>query len=316
MKTQKHLIIIFATLILSAFQLSAQVAINTDGSAPDNSAMLDVKSTSKGMLIPRMSQVQISQILSPTDGLMAFCTTDHKFYAFNESLNLWHEFSFGSSTILPYVPPFSCGTPFRDPRDLTIYNTVLIGTQCWFAQNLNIGTKIPGCSNQTNNGVIEKFCYNDDDDANCAIYGGIYQWNEAMQYTTTPGVQGICPPGWHVPTNDEWTTLTTYLGGGSVAGGRMKSTGTLENGTGLWSAPNAGATNSSGFTAFPGGARGYEGCSYFGLAGFASFWSSTQNDFDPNTYAFYRFLYFNNESLSRNYDDKATGFPVRCIKDN
>ena len=88
----------------------------------------------------------------------------------------------GNLSITP--PAFTCGTPLTDTRDGKIYNTVLIGTQCWFVQNLNIGTKFIGSANQTNNGIIEKYCYNNDD-ANCAIYGGLYQWDEAMQYVTT-----------------------------------------------------------------------------------------------------------------------------------
>jgi uncharacterized protein (TIGR02145 family) len=85
-------------------------------------------------------------------------------------------------------------------------------------------------------------------EANCAVYGGLYQWKEMMQYVNTPGVQGICPTGWHVPDVYEFTALASCPGGESVAGGKMKSTGTIEAGTGLWLSPNTGATNESGFT--------------------------------------------------------------------
>jgi uncharacterized protein (TIGR02145 family) len=124
------------------------------------------------------------------------------------------------------------------------------------AENLNVGMRIESNLSQTDNGVIEKYYY-DNDPANCAIYGGLYQWKEVMQYVTTPGAQGICPSGWHVPMDTEWCTLTQYLDptvncgvngwSGSNAGGKIKSTGTLEAGNGLWHTPNAGATNESGF---------------------------------------------------------------------
>jgi len=107
------------------------------------------------------------------------------------------------------------------------YNTVQIGAQCWLKENLNIGTKINGTVNQNNNSIIEKYCYGDLE-SNCNIYGGLYQWNEMMQYVTTAGVQGICPAGWHVPTDDQWATVATFLGGEGLAGGKMKSTGTIE----------------------------------------------------------------------------------------
>ncbi len=126
-----------------------------------------------------------------------------------------------------------------------------------------------------NNSIIEKYCYNNST-ANCDIYGGLYQWNEMMQYTTTPGAQGICPAtGWHLPTDAEWTILTTFLGGEGIAGGKMKTTGTIEAGTGLWYAPNTGATNESGFTALPGGYRSDNG-DFDGLGYYAYFWSSTE----------------------------------------
>ncbi|MCD4680222.1 MAG: hypothetical protein K8S00_07525, partial [Bacteroidales bacterium] len=137
------------------------------------------------------------------------------------------------------IYPFKCGKPFTDLRDGQAYNTVQIGDQCWMAENLNIGERISSSMNQTNNGVIEKYCINNP--GNCDEYGGFYQWNEMMEYSTIAGSQGICPNGWHVPTYDEWTILYSYLGGYEVAGGKMKESGTLH-----WLPPNTGATNESG----------------------------------------------------------------------
>ncbi|MBI4649431.1 MAG: hypothetical protein HY738_23240 [Bacteroidia bacterium] len=108
-----------------------------------------------------------------------------------------------------------CGSAqLKDDRDGRIYNTKQIGSKCWMAQNLNIGTKInstAGGQLQTNNGIIEKYCYSNNS-ANCDTYGGLYEWREMMQYASsdaglTGTTQGICPAGWHIPTHHEWTTL-------------------------------------------------------------------------------------------------------------
>jgi uncharacterized protein (TIGR02145 family) len=199
--------------------------------------------------------------------------------------------------------PFLCGNTV--PHGGKNYQTVQIGTQCWFKENLNIGARINGSQNQTNNGIIEKYCY-DDNESNCNVYGGLYQWDELMQYVTTQGAKGLCPDGWHIPTDAEWTTLTNYLGGEAVAGGKMKEAGYTH-----WAPPNTGATNSSGFTALPGGLRGNDG-SFYNLSYLAYFWSSSQND---ATYAWHRYLYYSNESVYRNYFNKAHGFSCRCLQD-
>ena len=99
-----------------------------------------------------------------------------------------------------------CGELLTDSRDGQQYETVLIGTQCWMAENLNIGTRIDGVNDPSDNGNIEKYCY-DDDPANCETYGGLYQWNEMMEYVTIERVQGICPEGWYIPTDDDWKIL-------------------------------------------------------------------------------------------------------------
>ena len=190
------------------------------------------------------------------------------------------------------------------------YSIVAIGSQCWMAENLNVGTRINGVNEQTNNSTLEKYCY-DDLESNCDIYGGLYQWDEMMQYVTTEGAQGICPSGWHIPSDAEWTALITYLGGESVAGGKMKSTGTIEAGTGLWYDPNAGATNESGFTGLPGGSRG-NGGGFYGLSYAAYFWSSSGY---IGSYVWYRRLYYTDDEVSRFFDGKTYGRSVRCIED-
>ncbi|MBI9036433.1 MAG: hypothetical protein JEZ03_18400, partial [Bacteroidales bacterium] len=208
-----------------------------------------------------------------------------------------------------------CGDPLIDPRDGQIYTTVEIGTQCWMAENLNIGSMINGNSNMTNNSVIEKYCY-DNVAANCEIYGGLYQWNEMMQYVTSKGTQGICPGGWHLPTDDEWKILegnvdSQYPVGDPVwnqtghrgfdAGLNLKST------TGWY-----GGGNGSGlfnYEALPGGYRYYNGGFDF-LTRYASFWSSSEVD---SSSAWYRNLSFNRDEVYRGDYYKLFGYSVRCL---
>jgi len=145
-----------------------------------------------------------------------------------------------------------------DSRDGKVYNTVLIGSQCWLRENLNIGTRIDGSQVQTSNSMIEKYCYNDDPDK-CETYGGLYQWNEAMQYSTIEGTQGICPDGWHIPTKVEFQILQTFVG---ADGNALKAIG---QGTGLGA-----GTNTSGFSALLAGYRwGDENPDFMGLGYYA-----------------------------------------------
>jgi uncharacterized protein (TIGR02145 family) len=206
--------------------------------------------------------------------------------------------------------PPCAGTPTVTYGGKT-YNTIPIGTQCWFKENLNIGTRINASLDQTDNSSIEKYCYGDLE-SNCDVYGGLYQWNEMMQYVTTAGVQGICPIGWHIPTDAEYFILTSYLGGESVAGGKMKSTGTIEDSTGLWHTPNAGATNESGFSAIPAGYRYYAGGSLY-LPGYVGYWWSS-SDYGTN-YTVTRVINLNYTNVYKSSYNKNYGFSVRCLRD-
>jgi len=176
-----------------------------------------------------------------------------------------------------------------------IYNTVTINDQCWFKDNLNIGIQINGTNDQTNNPTIEKYCYNNNS-ANCNIYGGLYQWNELMNYSTST-TQGICPTGWHVPSDDEWTTLITYLGGDS--GYKLKASS--------W---GDGSNNSSGFTALPAGNR-LVGGGFGNLGGFAFFWSSSERR--PGD-SWLRYLVSGDSGVYRHNDNQTVGYSVRCLK--
>jgi len=216
------------------------------------------------------------------------------------------------TTLAP--PVWTCGDPFTDPRDNQSYSTVQIGTQCWMAENLNTGIQIPGAGNQTDNGLIEKYCYNDTE-ANCDIYGGLYQWNEMTQYVSLAFSRGICPDGWHLPTDAEWCTLEQYVDPtincmisgwrGIDGGGKLK-----ESGTAHWAPPNTGATNSSGFTALPGGYRNYNGASFGNLTNFGSFWTSTES----SSNAWGRALATSYATINRFSQQKAYGNSVRCLK--
>jgi len=193
-----------------------------------------------------------------------------------------------------------------DFRDSQIYKVVKIGQQWWMQENLNIGTRIDGSQDGTDNGMIEKYCY-DNDIANCDTLGGLYQWNEMMDYNPSdaenPGTtRGVCPVGWHVPTDNEWTELTDFLGGESIAGGKMKETGTNH-----WREPNAGATNESCFTALPGGDGSFSHIHNYGY-----WWSSTEYYAD----SWHRYMYYNSPLIYRNSIQKKDGFSVRCVMDS
>lgn len=180
------------------------------------------------------------------------------------------------------------------------YNTVLIGDQCWLRENLDIGTRINGSQNQTDNSIIEKYCY-DDDPANCDTYGGLYQWKEAMQYSTTEGARGICPPGWHIPTMGEIETLAITLVGD---GNALKAIG---EGTG-----EGAGTNTTGFSALLAGDRSqfgdFENIGFDGL-----FWCSSE--YDAQSAGNFSLEYDSHWIFIGENDLKDYGYSVRCIKD-
>ncbi len=221
----------------------------------------------------------------------------------------------GIMSMVPGLFGFACGEDLIDLRDGQIYNTVQIGTQCWMAENMNVGTMINGSSNPTDNGTIEKYCYNNEEDS-CNMYGGLYQWDEMMQYSTTPGVQGICPTGWHLPTDTEWCILENEVDSGTVscsafgwrgtdAGGNLKETGTTH-----WSTPNTGATNLSNFTALGSGYRHTNG-TFYNLNNVAKFWTSNENGIS----AWRRVMDNMLAKVGRHYNYKTNGNSVRCLQD-
>ena len=182
---------------------------------------------------------------------------------------------------------------FTDPRDGHVYKTITIGTQTWMAENLAylpVAASSPTVGSETTANAGKPFYYVYD----LAKYGVLYNWYAALT---------AAPAGWHLPSDAEWTTLSTYLGGDVVSGGKLKSS------TG-WYSPNTGATNSSCFSALPGGARGSNGLTNAGNYGY--WWSSTEINTD---YAWFRNLYCYYGYLNRYDYSKYIGFSVRCVRD-
>ncbi len=202
--------------------------------------------------------------------------------------------------------PWQCGSLFTDIRDGQTYETVQIGGQCWMAENLNIGTMINGSDNQTDDEVFEKYCYKNKT-SNCDTYGGLYQWNEMMQYDTTLGIQGICPAGWHLPTDAEWCILErevdtniscSNIGWRGVNGGRKLKQG-----------------GDRSFKVVLAGTRDIDG-KFYSCRKTTIFWSSSASPPNENcTSAWERYLDESHATVYRHYLGKGLGLSVRCIED-
>jgi len=218
----------------------------------------------------------------------------------------------------PTIEETTSGT-FIDSRDGNEYNWVQIGDQVWMAENLAYLPSVNMVADGSEDAAGSYYYVYGYDGTNVAdakatdnyaTYGVLYNWTAAMDgeasSTTNPsGIQGVCPAGWHLPSDAEWTELTDYLGG-TGAGGKLKETGTTH-----WNSPNTGATNEIGFTALPGGRRSYTGTFYdVGIYGF--WWSATESS---ATSAWYRFLSCYSSYVSRGNYGKEVGFSVRCLRD-
>ncbi len=194
----------------------------------------------------------------------------------------------------------------HDSRDGNLYSYKTIGTQVWMTENL---AYLPAVSAQVTDSDTEPhyhvYNYYSTDVAeakattNYQIYGVLYNWTAAKI---------VCPEGWHLPSNDEWTTLIDNLGGEGVAGGKMKEAGTAH-----WKSPNEGATNESGFTALPGGSRQMHGTAFESIGLFGNWWSSTEDYL--STYPFSWNLIYYVSKVGWGYNFKDEGFSVRCVQD-
>ena len=194
----------------------------------------------------------------------------------------------------------------------SICSDVQICNQIWMGCNLDVdtyrnGDTIPEVSDpiQWNNLTTGAWCYYNNDPANGAIFGKLYNWYAVND------PRCLAPDGYHIPTDAEWTELSDCLGGENEAGGKLKSKGTIEDGDGLWISPNTGATNSSGFSALPGGFRyDYGSFNYFNYYGY--WWSNTVDDtLNP----WYRYMYYYVTYIYRNSNNKGLGLSVRCVRD-
>ena len=245
-------------------------------------------------------------------------------YSASSTLNI-RNYGNATSSVQGAISLLICGNSTYgkvDDVDNNTYNTVKIGTQCWMKENMRT-TKYPngsaitrgptttwsasdlsyyGCPPNTDN--------NAEDCAAVSTLGYMYQWSAAMNNTTTAGAQGICPSGWHIPTDGEQNTLDQYL-----------KTGTCDaNRSGLWDCDPAGTklssytlngTNSSGFSGLLAGYRNTASPWFYGRGTYTYFWSSAQS----GSNAWYRLLYSSYSTVYRNANTKAYGFSVRCLKD-
>jgi len=195
-----------------------------------------------------------------------------------------------------------------------VYNIATIGTQTWMADNLkstkyNDGTSLPNVTddNTWSTTTSAAYCYYDNDPSNKDSHGALYNWyavdnNDASKMASNGG-KNICPKGWHVPSDAEWTTLVDYLG--TNANGKLKETGLAH-----WSDPNQGATNESGFTAVPGGFRHFAGFVFFQKNDYLWMWSTTWYG-HGGTIRIYSLDY----PVSQNMQMERYGLSVRCLKD-
>jgi len=184
------------------------------------------------------------------------------------------------------------------------YATIRIGYQTWMAENLKVtryndGTSIPNETddNTWSASTTGRWCYYDNDPAYNSIYGKLYNWYAV-------NTEKLCPAGWHIPVSAEWIQLENYLGGKAVAGGKMKATG-------LWTAPNVGATNESGFSGLPGGYRAPGGTFDNSIGRESRWWTNTITNWNP----YMKYLYYSNNSTQEGLLSMSAGSYCRCVKD-
>lgn len=254
---------------------------------PNPSARLDVSSTTQGFLPPRMTTLQRNAITSPAAGLIIFNTTNNRLEVRNSSA--WEALLTPESTAV-FLP------------------TIVIGNQQWMSKNLDVafyrnGDPIPQVTDPIAWAGLTTgaWCYYNNDPILGYRYGKLYNWYAVND------PRGLAPQGWRIPSNADWTTLATTLGGSVPAGGKMKEPGNFN-----WVGANVGADNSSGWTGLPGGRR--EGNSQkFDWVGETGFWWSSSELNSSN--AWFRNVGFNSGELFTSHVSKTWGFSVRCLRD-
>jgi uncharacterized protein (TIGR02145 family) len=252
-------------------------------------AALEVKSTTNGFLPPRLTIAQRDSISNPSEGLEIWNTDCGELQVFNGYV--WTNM-IGGTACANYVP----------------IPSVTICNQIWMTKNLDVskyrnGDPIPQVTDATQWGNLSTgaWCwYNNDSATYATTYGKLYNWYAVND------TRGLAPPGWHVPSDAEWTTLSTCLGGIAVTGGKMKEVGTIH-----WITPNTGADNSSGFTGLPGGSRYYSG-PFLDLGYYGNFWSSTEI---ATVNGSIHYLSYGDGFLNGGSSVKKYGYSVRCLRD-
>ena len=273
-------------------------------------------------------------------------------YAQNDSIYFWKEgqliaqrsIKTADLDSITFQRPNTSGINISGPNvtdvDGNTYQSVTNCGQTWTKQNLNVskysdGTPIPQVTDPTAwvNLTTGAWCYYNNDPANGAVYGKLYNWYavvgiyDAASLANPALRKKLAPTGWHIPTDGEWSNLINCLdpnadGGNKVntAGGKMKSTGTIQAGTGLWLSPNTDATNASGFTGLPAGSRFSDGSfqgPFFASIGYDGFWwSSSDSSGISATSAWSWFLNMNIGDATRYCcGNKRNGWSVRCLRD-
>ncbi|MCP3907475.1 MAG: hypothetical protein GY712_05595, partial [Oceanicoccus sp.] len=291
--------ILTTALVILSLGLFAQVSINSDSADPDGSVILDVKSTDKGLLPPRMTKAQRDGILYPAVGLLVFQTDETPGYYYYAGPH-WIGITGSGTGAISASALIDC--------DGNAYPTINIGNQVWMAENLKVthyrnGNNIPNETADTtwSNLTTGAYCWYNNNQSAYEKHGPLYNWHAVADS------RGLCPDGWHVPTHAEWTTLTTYLGGPNVAGGKMKAT------SDLWHSPNTAANNSSSFSGLACGRRNYDG-SFNYIVHNEYWWSSTESSSSSGS-AWLRSLGYDSGDVGVYHNDKHYGFSVRCLRD-
>jgi uncharacterized protein (TIGR02145 family) len=299
------------------FTETGQFAVGT--TTPDASAIVDISSNNRGVLVPRLTTAERDAISNPPEGLFIYNTTLDKFEHFDG--NSWRMVMSSSSSPSTVAEGGGfCSEGVMD-WDSNYYRTVKIGNQCWMAENLVSlhyadGTAITGDYNYGDNNF------------NARAFGKLYTWAAVMNGESSSdenpsGVQGICPDGWHLPSENEWKRLEYTLGmsyaeyetggyrGSHYEGAKLKETDDAHLwDTGTGSCPG---NNLTGFSALPGGKRDLLG-DYSGKYSSAYFWSCTEYA-DNTTYAYPRYVTYNDCGIGRNLYLKVYAMSVRCVRD-
>jgi len=320
----KKIIVLSALLLLSNCTTNEtktdalQLTISAASTVTTTTANVNVTITNGGSSDITAKGICWSTSTNPTIALNTKTIDGTGTSAFNSVLN---SLAPGTTYYVRAYATNSAGTVYSLEITFTTaaLTSVTIGNQIWTTKNLDIttyrdGTPIPQVTNAGawSNLTTGAWCYYSHDTNNGTVYGKLYNWyavmgiHDAASLTNTSLRKQLAPQGWHVPSDTEWTTLTTFLGGEGVAGGKMKSTGTT-----LWFSPNTNATNSSGFSAIPAGYCLNNGGFERGGSN-VHWWTTTET---TTTDAWSRDVNYNLENVYRNYTSKTYGFSVRLLKD-